>query len=169
MRVLAIDPGYGRCGIAVLERDGTQDTLLYSGCIETSAADGFNDRLAAVAAECERILALHSPECLAMEKLFFAKNRTTALKVAEVRGAILNMAASRELPVHEYAPSEIKSAATGSGNADKAQVAKMLHLLVRIAKPIRHDDEYDAIAVGLTHLVHSGALAARSRAESRLK
>jgi crossover junction endodeoxyribonuclease RuvC len=167
MRVLAIDPGYGRCGIAVLERSSAGDAVIYSDCIETSAADAFNDRLAAVAAECERVLMRHEPECLALEKLYFAKNRTTALKVAEVRGALLSMAAARDLPVHEYAPSEIKSAAAGSGNADKAQVAKMLHLLVRIEKPIRHDDEYDAIAVGLTHLAHSSTLAARSRAESR--
>jgi crossover junction endodeoxyribonuclease RuvC len=159
MRVLAIDPGYGRCGIAVLERSGAGDAVIYSDCIETSAADGFNDRLAAVAAECERVLMLHKPECLALEKLYFAKNRTTALKVAEVRGALLSMAASRDLPVHEYAPSEIKSAAAGSGSADKAQIAKMLRLLVRIEKPIRHDDEYDAIAVGLTHLVRSRSLA----------
>jgi crossover junction endodeoxyribonuclease RuvC len=169
MKVLAIDPGYGRCGIAVLERDGGADMVRYSACIETPATMDFNDRLAAVAAECERILALHAPECLVLEKLYFAKNRTTALKVAEVRGALLNMAASRGMPVHEYAPSQIKSAAAGSGSADKVHVAKMLRLLVRIEKPVRHDDEYDAIAVGLTHLVHSAALSARSRAESRLE
>jgi crossover junction endodeoxyribonuclease RuvC len=169
MKVLAIDPGYGRCGIAVLERNGTQDFVRYSACIETPATMDFNDRLAAVAAESERILVLYAPECLVLEKLYFAKNRTTGLKVAEVRGALLNMAASRGIPVYEYAPSEIKSAAAGSGSADKTQIAKMLHLLVRIEKPIRHDDEYDAIAVGLTHLAHSAALSARSRAESRLK
>ncbi|HVU75925.1 MAG TPA: crossover junction endodeoxyribonuclease RuvC [Candidatus Paceibacterota bacterium] len=169
MKVLAIDPGYGRCGIAVVERVGMKDALLYSACIETTPELDFNQRLASVAAECERILALHAADCLALEKLFFAKNRTTAMRVAEVRGALLNLAASRNLPVHEYAPSEIKSATTGSGRADKAQIAKMLHLLVKIEKPIRHDDEYDAIAIGLTHLVHSGSLAARSRAQSRLE
>lgn len=169
MKVLAIDPGYGRCGVAVLERIGSRDTLLYSACIETPATLGFNDRLAAVARECERVLDLHDVETMALEKLFFAKNRTTAMKVAEVRGALLNLAAARGLPVHEYAPSEIKSATTGSGRADKTQVAKMLHLLVKIEQPVRHDDEYDAIAVGLTHLALSGTLAARSRAESKLE
>lgn len=162
MKVLGIDPGYGRCGVAILERRGSTDTLLYSACIETTAEMEFNERLAAVVAECERLLLAHSPAVVALERLFFAKNRTTAMKVAEVRGALLALATQHGVPVHEYAPVAIKSAAAGSGRADKAHVAKMLHLLVKIDKQIRHDDEYDAIAIALTHLAHSGSLAARS-------
>ncbi len=161
MRVFAIDPGYGRCGVAVLERTGAKDSLIYSACIETSAENSFEERLSIVARECERLIEVHSPGSIALEKLFFSKNRTTAMKVAEVRGAILALAGSRQLGINEYAPSEVKSAVAGYGAADKKQIARMIHLLVKIDKLIRHDDEYDAIAIGLTHLA-----SARSRALS---
>lgn len=152
MKVLAIDPGYGRCGVAIVERAGTKDVVLYSDCIETSATMDFTERLNTVAAECRRLLGVYKPECVAMEKLYFAKSRTTGLKVAEVRGAILAIAGEASIAVFEYSPSEVKSAAAGFGGADKKQVIKMLHALVDIKKNIRHDDEYDAIAVGVTHL-----------------
>lgn len=162
MKVLAIDPGYGRCGVAVLERQGGKDALLYSGCIETSAKKDFAERLSMVALECKRLMELYDPLCVAMEKLYFAKSRTTGLKVAEVRGAILALAGELSLPVYEYAPSEVKNAAAGYGGADKKQVIKMLHALVKIDKPIRLDDEYDAIAVGVTHLAQHTMAAAKT-------
>lgn len=161
MKVLAIDPGYGRCGVAILERIGAKDVLHYSDCIETSPHSDFTERISTVAERCEALLKEHSPDCIAMEKLFFAKSRTTGLKVAEVRGAILALAGSAQVAVFEYAPSEVKSAAAGYGSADKKQVIKMLHALVRIEKAIRHDDEYDAIAVGVTHLACARSLAIR--------
>jgi len=86
------------------------------------------------------------------------------MRVAEVRGAILSLAGSVALPVFEYSPGEVKSAAGGSGSADKTQVAKMLHALVKIDKIIRHDDEYDAIAIGVTHLARSRAALPRTDA-----
>lgn len=162
MKVLAIDPGYGRCGVAVLERRGDTDVLLYSDCIETSATADFTDRLNTVAAACRSLMREHRPDCIALEKLYFAKSRTTGLKVAEVRGAILALAGEAALSVYEYAPSEVKGAAAGFGSADKKQVIKMLHALVRIDKVIRRDDEYDAIAVGATHLAMHKVLAARA-------
>lgn len=162
MKVLAIDPGYGRCGIAVLEREGHTDTLLYSVCIETPADMDFAERLGTVAKEVRGLAQKHHPNALAMEKLFLGKNKKTAMRVAEVRGAILAVAADAELPVFEYAPSEIKSAATGSGSADKEQVIKMLHALVKIDARNRLDDEYDAIAVGVTHLASYRMRAART-------
>ncbi|MBI5644661.1 crossover junction endodeoxyribonuclease RuvC [Candidatus Kaiserbacteria bacterium] len=154
MRVLAIDPGYGRCGMAVLERNGTKDTLLYSTCVETPAKSDFSERLRTVVAACERLLHEYHPNVLAMEKLYFASNKTTAMRVAEVRGAVLHVAAAAGVAVSEYTPGEVKSAAAGSGSADKKQIATMLHALVKIDKHIQHDDEYDAIAVGITHLAH---------------
>lgn len=157
MKVLAIDPGYGRCGMAVVERIGTKDVLVFSTCVETDAKDDFSDRLREVVGVCEALLAAHAPDHLAMEKLYFKANRTTALKVAEVRGAILNAAAIRRTPVHEYSPAEVKSAVAGWGGADKKQIATMLHALVKIDAKIQHDDEYDAIAVGVTHLAHSSS------------
>ncbi|OGG57942.1 hypothetical protein A2853_03385 [Candidatus Kaiserbacteria bacterium RIFCSPHIGHO2_01_FULL_55_17] len=163
MRVLAIDPGYGRCGVAVLEKNGGPSTslragkevLLYSACIETSASAEFPERLATVADTCARLLKKHKPDALALEKLYITKNQKTAMRVAEVRGALINVAASAHVPIFEYTPSEVKAAAAGYGNADKRAVIKMLHALVTIRTDIRHDDEYDAIAIGVTHLARS--------------
>jgi len=154
MRVLAIDPGYGRCGMAVVEKTPQGETLLFSDCIETARDDSFVERLAAVADACQRLLTEHAPDCVALEKLYFTKNQKTAMHVAEVRGALIQIAAERDLPVFEYGPGEIKSAVAGSGRADKKQIEAMIRLLVRVDKTIKHDDEYDAIAVGLTHLAH---------------
>lgn len=162
MRVLAIDPGYGRCGVAILERQAGKDVLLYSTCIETSSNAEFPERLNTVAFECKRLMQEFRPASIAMEKLFFAKSRTTAMKVAEVRGAILALAGELSLSVHEYSPTEVKNAAAGYGGADKKQVIKMLHALVKIDKPVRLDDEYDAIAVGVTHLACHNLAAAKA-------
>jgi len=102
---------------------------------------------------------------VAVEKLYFSANKKTAMLVSEVRGALLNTAQSRGIPTFEYSPSEIKSATTSSGNADKTQVAKMLHALVKIGKVIKRDDEYDAIAIGVTHLALARSTAARRKAQ----
>ncbi len=158
MRVLAIDPGYGRCGIALLERTGGTDALLYSSCVETPSDMEFTDRLRMVIDAVEALMRSHAPEALAMEKLFFRANRTSAMRVAEVRGAILSSAGAAGLTIHEYGPGEVKSALTGDGRADKAQIARMVHLLVKFPHPVRLDDEYDAIAIGLTHLARTRTL-----------
>lgn len=155
MRVIAIDPGYGRCGVAIVEKKDGKEAWIYSDCIETHAKDGFVERLAQVVAECERLMKIHKPDALAMERLFFNSNQKTAMQVAEVRGAILNAAVSAGLPSFEYTPGQVKSATTGYGSADKRQVMDMLRMLLKIEKVVTHDDEYDAIAVGITHLAHS--------------
>ncbi len=156
MRVLAIDPGYGRCGVAVVEKNGGgKEILLYSDCIETSAHDQFADRLAEVAGACARLIKTHAPDCLALEKLYFQTNQKTAMRVAEVRGALINTAQGAGIEVFEYTPGEVKSAAAGSGAADKKAVARMLHSLMKIEKEIKHDDEYDAIAIAVTHLARA--------------
>ncbi len=152
MKVLGIDPGYGRCGVAVLEKTSHKHILLYSDCIETSAKDEFGPRLATVISSCETVLKSFHPDCVAIEKLFFTNNAKTAMHVAEVRGALINMASRAGITLAEYTPAQIKNASTGSGRADKKQITKMLHMLVDINKEIKHDDEYDAIAVGITHL-----------------
>ena len=169
MKVLAIDPGYGRCGVAVVVREGIKDILVYSDCIETSAETDFAERLQQIVRACGTLVKKHTPDCIAMEKLFFAKNQKTAMRVAEVRGALLSLAGSIAIPVFEYSPGEVKSAAAGSGSADKTQVAKMLRALIKIDKTIRHDDEYDAIAIGITHLALARSTLARCKAQKTLE
>lgn len=151
MRVLAIDPGYGRCGVAVLEKTSGRETLMYSDCIETSETASFPMRLVRVADECDRLIHTFKPDVVALESLFVTKNQKTAMHVAEVRGALMYIAERAGLPIAEYTPGQVKSA-LGYGSADKKQIIKMVHALLRIDKEIRHDDEYDAIAVGITHL-----------------
>ena len=92
---------------------------------------------------------------MALERLFFTKNQKTAMRVAEVRGALIAEAAKRGLTVHEYTPSEVKSAVTSFGRASKQDVAMMLRALLKIEKNIKYDDEWDALAVAVTHLART--------------
>ncbi len=156
VRVLGIDPGYGRCGLAVLERREGRDVVLESLCIETEGDRPFPERLREVARAICSLLEHHHPDAIALEEVFFGKNQKTAIRVAEVRGMILYLALERKLPVFEYNPGRVKIAVTGVGRADKAQVTKMIPLLVKIEKQNVLDDEYDAIALALTHLAEDG-------------
>lgn len=151
MRVLGIDPGYGRCGMAVIEREDGKDSLLFSDCVETKATDEFVTRLSQVTGRCADLIAKYQPDSISIEKLFFNANQKTAMRVAEARGALIQCATEHGVEVFEYTPGQIKNATSGFGKADKKQIAAMVHLLIKIEKEIRHDDEYDAIAVAITH------------------
>jgi crossover junction endodeoxyribonuclease RuvC len=155
MRVLSIDPGYGRCGVAVLDGDASNPKLIYSACIETSPTDPFALRIREVGNVIEKMIRDHTPECIAIEELFFTNNAKTALGVAEVRGVIIYIAAMHDIPIEEFNPSAIKIALTGEGRATKAQVTKMVQRLVRFPDNKVLDDEYDAVAVGITALAES--------------
>lgn len=151
MKILAVDPGYDRLGIAVIEKVAKQkETLLYSDCFTTNPKDTFYKRLHEVSLEIEKIIEEHQPDAFAMETLFFTKNQKTALHVAETRGALLDQALRHNLTIYEYSPVAVKIAVTGYGKSDKKQVTSMIEKLIKINKPIKYDDEYDAIAVGIT-------------------
>lgn len=152
-RVIAVDPGYERCGIAVLEKHGGTEKLIHSECMQTKKSLPFPERLCIIGEAIVRVINEYSPNSLAMETLYFSNNQKTALSVAEVRGVITYVAASMKLPLHEYSPGSIKIAVTGIGNADKKQVMAMVPKLVKMSNTNRLDDEYDAIAIGITHLV----------------
>lgn len=151
MRVLAIDPGYDRMGIAIVEGDSHNQKVLFSSCIlpPKGAAEA---RLAVIQRAVEDASKEHGPEALALEKLFFSVNRKTAVRVAEARGAILSVAGRLSIPVLEYSPQEIKLAVAGYGKADKKAVASMVERLVTLPKRARLDDELDAIALGIAAL-----------------
>jgi len=152
VKILAIDPGYERLGIAIIEREPRQkESLSYSDCFKTSAKLPFPERLLSIGEEIERLIKKFQPEAMILEKLFFKNNAKTAMHVAEVRGALIYLAMSRGIPLFEYTPLQIKMAIAGYGAGDKQQVIDMVELLIPIKKAIRHDDEYDAIACGLTH------------------
>lgn len=134
-------------GLAVMEGP----CVLFSTCVETAARTNFHDRLIYLGKIIERCIKKWNPSVLVCEKLFFTKNQKTAMHVAEVRGVILYIAGTRGLFFHEFTPLEIKTAVAGYGKADKAHVAKMVMALAVITNKPTHDDEYDAIAVGLAY------------------
>lgn len=159
MRIIAIDPGYERLGVAVLEKESRgKEIVLYSDCFKTDKKLAHFERLGLIGGEVDRVIEEFKPEAMCIETLFFSTNQKTAITVAEARGVILYEAAKRGLKVFEYGPGQIKVAVTGYGKSDKAAINTMVRKLVKLDKEIRVDDEYDAIAVGLTFfatLIHT--------------
>lgn len=150
-RVLAIDPGYDRLGIAVVEGDPSRPTLVWSDCVMPDKGLPA-ERLAQVSSAITKTIKKYAPDVLAIETLFFSVNKKSALGVAEARGAILAAAGSASLSVMECSPQQVKIAVTGYGAADKKAVGMMIPQLVSLTKKKRLDDELDAIAIGITIL-----------------
>ncbi|OHA92326.1 MAG: crossover junction endodeoxyribonuclease RuvC [Candidatus Zambryskibacteria bacterium RIFCSPLOWO2_02_FULL_51_21] len=147
-RVAAIDPGFDRLGIAVVEGE----KVLFSGCVETNRKIPHQERLLEIGCAIEAIIKKWKPNALAIEQLFFNQNATNALRVAEARGVALYEAAKAGLKVYEYSPQAVKIAVTGYGKADKKQVESMVRKLIKLDKAKKLDDELDAIALGITHI-----------------
>lgn len=153
MKILAIDPGYERIGIAVIERLPKQkEILVYSACFKTKVGFPFHERLISIGAEIERIVKKYKPVALAIEKLYFTTNQKTAMGVAEARGVIIYSATKYGVSLFEYSPPQIKVAVTGYGKASKEMIMSMVPKLIKIEGKISSDDELDAIAIGLTCL-----------------
>ncbi len=150
MRVLGIDPGYDRCGVAILEKEGGKESLVFSGCITTDRSTPFEERLGVITKELVHLIEIHEPTICALEQLFFTTNKKTAMRVAEVRGAIVAMMYERGVTIRECGPGQVKVAITGDGRATKRQMILMVPKLISINHDIRYDDEYDAIAIALT-------------------
>ena len=151
MRILSLDPGYDRLGIAVVEGNPSKPMVVWSDCI-TPQKGSRAERLAHVSMVVASAIADHAPDALALETLFFSTNKKTAFGVAEARGAILAQAGSAGLAVIECSPQQVKLSVTGYGAADKKAIALMVPRLVELPKKKRLDDELDAIAVGITAL-----------------
>ncbi len=152
MKIISIDPGYERLGLAIIEKEKNQrEVLLFSECFKTSAKLPHHERLALIGNRILEVIKKWKPEQLATEKLFFAGNQKTALLVAEARGVILYTGSSKGLEIFEYRPNEIKIAITGYGSAEKKQIMDMTRKLIKIDSKTNSDDELDAIAIGLTH------------------
>lgn len=152
MKILGIDPGYERLGIAVLEKNkgDRKERIVYSNCFKTSAKLPLPERIFLLGEEVETVIKKFKPEKLAIEKLYFENNQKTAMGVSEARGAILFVARKAGLEILEYTPLQIKNAVTGYGKATKEQVHMMVSKLIELPKSIKQDDEIDAIAVALT-------------------
>jgi len=151
LRILAIDPGYDRLGLAVVEGDASRPTLIWSACV-TPAKGAQALRLACVFAETAAAIHTYAPDLLAIETLFFSTNVKTAMGVAEARGAVLAAAGAAGISVAEYSPQTVKLAVTGNGRADKAAIARMVPRLITLPAKRRLDDELDAISLAIAAL-----------------
>lgn len=146
--ILAVDPGYDRCGVAII-KTGPTSTIEQSWCITTNKKDLQPLRLAHIFKNIEAAIVEYKPEVIALETLFFSVNKKTVIGVAEARGIIVTLAGLHNLPLIELSPQEVKIAMTGSGNADKISVQKMVALTLKVDISKKLDDEIDAIALGM--------------------
>ncbi|MDO4526669.1 MAG: crossover junction endodeoxyribonuclease RuvC [Candidatus Saccharibacteria bacterium] len=151
MKILGIDPGIGICGFGMIESSGYNNSkVLDFGAITTKVDAPIPDRLKELYDSLEQVLTETKPAVVAIEKLFFSKNITTGIAVAEARGVVLLVAAKNHLPVYEYTPNEIKKALTGYGAATKTQMQEMVRLHLNLREKPKPDDAADALAVAIT-------------------
>jgi crossover junction endodeoxyribonuclease RuvC len=161
MKVIAIDPGYDRCGIAVLEKKiNNKEVIIFSECFQTDKKKSLQQRIFSIGKRIELLIKTYHPESMAIEGLFFSKNTKTALQVSEARGVIIFQAMNNKLTLYEYTPNQIKVAVTGYGSAKKQDVHRLVEKLIILEDKKYIDDEVDAIATGLTffasYKLHNG-------------
>ncbi len=161
LRVLGIDPGLTRCGVGVVDVDGSRrGTLVHVSVIRSSPDAEIGDRLAVVAAGIRAVIAEHSPDAVAVERVFAQQNTHTVMGTAQASGVALLIAAESGLPAATHTPSEVKAAVTGYGSADKRQVQAMIARILRLDAPPQPADAADALAIALCHAWRRGGAVA---------
>jgi crossover junction endodeoxyribonuclease RuvC len=163
LRVLGLDPGSRFTGWGCVELRGSRATLLGCGRMEPAAKESLPRRLALLAAELALVLERFAPAVAVLEEPFHGVNSRSLIVLAQARGALLATLAARDIEIAEYSPAEVKSAVTGSGRADKEQVARMVGMLLPGATRLPTDTS-DALAVALCHAARRPLLAATGRA-----
>lgn len=153
MLALGIDPGTAITGYGLVRElpDGGLLMVDY-GVITTSKMDTQPARLVQLYEKINQILAQHHPDTSAVEKLFFARNVTTAIDVGQARGVVVLALAQSGITISEYAPKEVKQAVTGYGSADKKQMQEMVKMILNLEKIPKPDDAADALAIAITHI-----------------
>jgi len=154
--ILGIDPGTAITGYGVVgETERGEFELLACGVIRTEAGEEMHLRLLEIFRDLKALIAEFRPDEMAVEKLFFGRNVTTAITVGQARGAALLAAAEQGLTVAEYTPAEIKQAITGYGSADKRQIQEMVQRILNLPHPPHPDDAADGVAIAVCHLQRS--------------
>lgn len=151
MRILGIDPGTGILGFGIIEIQGRKAQVVDAGVIRTPVKEDDAVRLLTIYEELTDIIASTKPSIMSVEKLFFARNVTTAMTVAQARGVVLLCGQQAGLTLFEYTPMQIKQAVTGYGRADKKQMQEMVRVLLNLKETPKPDDAADALAAALTH------------------
>jgi crossover junction endodeoxyribonuclease RuvC len=152
IKILGIDPGYGRVGVAVISGTANKPVLEFSTCLETESKTEFSKRLRYAFEEIEKIIQKYEPTHMAIEDIYINTNQKTAIKVAEARGVFLFLAEIYDMKIGEYTPLQVKNNLTGYGRAEKSQVEYLVKKIFKINTDKKIDDEVDAIAIALTHL-----------------
>jgi crossover junction endodeoxyribonuclease RuvC len=155
MRILGVDPGTAITGYGVLDVQGPRLTYRAHGTLTTRKGAPAPERLHTLHTLAERLLVEHRPDLVVVERLYFKQNVTTGLAVAEARGVLILAAAQAGIPVVEYSPTEVKTAVTGYGRAEKRQMQEMVRLLLGLDERPRPDDAADALALAIC-CAHSG-------------
>jgi crossover junction endodeoxyribonuclease RuvC len=153
MKILGIDPGSGIIGFGLVEKT-SKNKLIDAGVIRTTIGDGDASRLVELYDSLKELIAELKPDVASVEKLFFAQNVTTAMKVSQARGVILLAIAESKIPIYEYTPLQIKMAMTGYGRATKAQIQEMVRVQLGLKEKPKPDDCADALACALTHIAN---------------
>ena len=152
MRIIGIDPGTGLLGFGIIEADKKgKCTLIDAGVIRTPVKEDESVRLQTIFEELKDIIAQSKPVEMAIEKLFFAKNVTTAMSVAQARGVAIVAGTQAGIRVAEYTPLQIKQALTGYGRAEKKQMQEMVRIMLGLKEVPQPDDCADALAAAITH------------------
>lgn len=158
MKVLGIDPGLTRCGVAVVSGSAGRSLQLDGvGVVRSRAEDELAVRLLHLEEGLQSWLTEHRPDVVAVERVFSQHNVRTVMGTAQASGVAMLSAARHGIRVVEHTPSEVKAAVTGSGRADKAQVAHMVMRLLRLAKKPTPADATDALALAICHIWRGGA------------
>jgi crossover junction endodeoxyribonuclease RuvC len=155
MRILGIDPGTGIMGFGVIDSGG-QPRMVDAGVIRTKVHQPESERLLIIYDSLRQIIDANEPQAVSVEKLFFARNVTTAMSVAQARGVVLLVAQQHNLPIFEYTPMQIKQSLTGYGKADKKQMQEMVKILLKLQETPKPDDCADALAAALTYAATIG-------------
>ena len=153
-RVLGVDPGVARLGLAVVDGE-PKPALVWAEAVTTPTGADEPVRLHRLSTAVREAIALHRPSSVAVERIAWNRNQVSALSVARATGAVMVAAAEAGLPVAEYGPNEVKIAVTGMGNADKGQVRRALVRVHGLKDVPASADAADAVAVALTHLAGS--------------
>ena len=151
MRILGIDPGYGIVGWGLIDADNGIQVIDY-GVVSTPKELTLPERLEVIYSSIQSLINSYKPDVMAVEELFYFKNQTTVIPVAEARGVILLSARMCKLPIFEYTPLQIKQALTGFGRAEKKQMQLVVQSILGLEKIPRPDDAADALAVAICHL-----------------
>ena len=151
MRVIGIDPGTGILGFGVIDAAGGQFELVTAGVIKTPPHTPLDERLEEIYDGLTEIIAETKPQAMSIEKLFFARNVTTAMAVSHARGVAMLAGRKAGLPIAEYTPLQIKQTLTGYGKADKKQMQEMVRLQLNLKYVPKPDDAADGLAAAITY------------------